>query len=1420
MAVDVHSVPVLHITQTALAVVSNRSIETKVVSGAEVEAETETKTETETEIETETQLPGSAIMNMRAYQLEMLDQSLQRNVIVAMDTGSGKTQVAVLRIKAELEKSSYGKLIWFLAPTVSLCEQQYDVIRLQNPSVSIKVLSGDVTDTWSQAPWDAILSGTRIVVSTYQILLDALLHGFVAIEGLALIVIDEAHNCTGNSPVNQIMTKFYHPAKNANKLVPAILGLSASPIIRSQISDVEKLEVTLDAKCVSPTRHREELLKHVSKPELLYREFKPVDDPEHTALMESLHLVYQNIDIKTDPTIRKLAQDTSEQGRMKLRKAILEHDTYTQQQMKSFWIRSKVVLDQLGPWAVDDYISKVIAQALQNAKKSKSAQDPWVDEDKRYLAEVLQKVLPCKIPSGDPQSRGVSEKVTILIKELLTAGDNVVGIIFVKDRATVAVLADLLTKFPAVLQKYRIGTMVGMSSVSGMRKNIYELSHESNFAPLQDFRSGKINLLLATSVLEEGIDVPACNLVVCFEKPDNVKSFIQRRGRARMKQSKLIIIQEWSMRGRTEWEALEMAMKQEYEKEREEISRLTQIESEEPGSLVFEVPTTGARLDLDNAKAYLEHFCRVVSRSEYVDCRPDYVFHRTSEEENSPITATVHLPPLLAPELRQWDSGSGWQSQKNAAKDAAFHAYKGLYKAGLVNENLLPIRNPGSEEPEQVVVETPYFNAWRAVAEAWERNGDKWMHTLRFFDENSKLMDEYHIVLPVHIPQPRPIKVYPEWDVEWRIEISAGVPISHDDAMRLPDHTSTLLAMHFGHRWEVEDRSLVIKVIKPDENITRDRIGAIPFHPAIHPMDMPYLVRDLYNSSSPCDYTGLLPSKPPIEEVQNPFKAYDEAPENVPYLIVKRVTKRADYLHRIAEKPTQGVSDPKPYKWVLPMPWAAVDSIQKRYSYFARMIPSVIHELEVMMTAVQLHEAILEPVGITDMQLVIEAISARHAIEPVNYERLEFLGDSILKFCTIVQISAQQLNWPEGFLSFAKDLAVSNSNLGQACIKGGVSKYILTKIFTGQKWRPPYIDGVLAEEQHPQKPLPSKMLADVIESLIGASYVTDGLSKALKCISLFLTGENKRRMEWYEELEGRRILFDNVAVNVELPPTLRPLEELLGYSFQKKALLIEAVTHASYTPDARSQSLERLEILGDAVLDYIIVTKVFHCKPSMPHHKLHLLKTAMVNGDFLGFVTLKHSLQTTETIINEEGDVEEREASLPLWKFMRHTVPAIGIEQMAISKRYENLRGDLMDAFTKGSNYPWALLARLQPRKFYADLFEAIIGAVWVDSGTFDACEAVLRQFSVMDFLERILKDDVHILHPKEELGLLSGSETVTYHHDAVDTVDGGREHRCTVKVGDCVAAFVEGALNKEEAKTKAAEQVVKMMKECKKGQE
>lgn len=83
--------------------------------------------------------------------------------------------------------------MWFLAPTVALCEQQHGTIRENLPALRTRLLIGsDNVDRWGeQRIWDAALDNIQLVVSTYAVLSDALAHGFVHMEKLSLLVFDE-----------------------------------------------------------------------------------------------------------------------------------------------------------------------------------------------------------------------------------------------------------------------------------------------------------------------------------------------------------------------------------------------------------------------------------------------------------------------------------------------------------------------------------------------------------------------------------------------------------------------------------------------------------------------------------------------------------------------------------------------------------------------------------------------------------------------------------------------------------------------------------------------------------------------------------------------------------------------------------------------------------------------------------------------------------------------------------------------------------------------------------------------------------------------------------------------------------------------------------------------------------------------------
>ncbi|TVY48374.1 Dicer-like protein [Lachnellula occidentalis] len=1333
---------------------------------------------------------GPTVLRPWSYQTEMLQESLRRNVIVAM--------------------------IWFLAPTVSLCFQQYEYIKRHIPSVQVKFLSGaDNVDRWTDPQhWDVVLKNVKILVSTYQILLDALTHGFVKMDSLA-------HNCVGNHAGSKIMKSFYHRRKAEGHSIPRILGLTASPVMRSDPKSVTQIEETLDAICRTPKYHRAELLENNKRPvlsEVFFDSLAVGDLSEYTRTIASLGQAYSRLKILEDPYVIALQKEDTDKSRRKLEKVLLSQKTWCSTEMKRFYSTACKVCTELGAWAVDKYVSEVVTNYQREVEKSLGGIWDVSSAEKTYLAKALNQVQTTQtseIPEAMPL---ISNKVRKLIDILLGEPPTFSGIVFVQERAMVFVLARLLSVHPETRGRFRVGTMVGNSSHSSRPQSVAEfLSADSHTDTLSEFRSGKLDLVIATSVLEEGIDVPACNVVICFQKPANLKSFVQRRGRARSRDSKLILLLETDTTS-TPWEQLEMYMKTLYEDDMRQLHQYEVLESsEEHDGRYFRVEKTGALLDLDNALPHLYHFCAKLPATEYVDLRPEFI----CTEDEGLVRATVILPLSVDKMVRVASSQTSWSSEKNAIKDAAFEAYMALYKAGLVNDHMLPLLRHGVDVDDLLSskVETraslmtvkDQLNPWIGVAQVRKAKG----HLVPYEMTIGEL--KINMYLPLELPTMPPFQLFWDSQTEVTVKIVLEDCVLVGDYRKAKDETLLLLAAGFGSRFPIEQKRHVILFSTDGITPLKTPIGhhkADDYNFDIHPSSIG-LIRDVLYNNQKYLYQSSLPTKPSIETVKSPYDGYENAPASA-HLHLKPLTKKADFIHKVASDDHKPSS--KPFSVVLPTSRCTVDDIPFAFVQFGLFIPSIMHRFASYLIAEKLSKSILKKVDISDLELIRTAIIASSANEGISYQRLEFLGDSILKLCTSIQLIAAYPLFHEGYLSAKKDRLVANSRLSRGCLEVGLDQFIITRPFRGLKWRPLYDEDLLAmTNQDGEREVSSKVLADVVEALVGAAMVNGGFPKALACLQVFLP-----EIEW-KPLDTRRGELFERAAEADLPEGLKPLETLIGYQFNKKALLLEGITHASY--NAGLQSYERLEFLGDSILDNIVVLAMYAQDPELSHFQMHLLRTALVNADFLAFICMSWDieqeacdLQQTGGTSSDSGSATFEEISttvkFPLWRYLRHMSPPLSSVQIATSKRFAELQPEIKNVIDNGSHYPWALLAKLQAHKFYSDIVESLLGAVWIDSGSLNECTAIVERMGILKYLRRILKDGVHVMHPKEELGILADSLKVKYKL----RIDSVKQYVCEVFVGAERIVRYEGGVSKMEAQTKAAELAVAILGKRKDG--
>ncbi len=564
-----------------------------------MDSESDEDTWSDTSVEDESR--KSPPLQSRAYQIEMFEHSMKGNVIAVMGTGSGKTLIAKLRIEAELDRTPH-KLVWFTAPSVVLAYQQYRFLSQQLPAYQFKLITGmDNAEYWTSLDiWQKALHNVHVVVSTPSILEQALNHAFVSMKDISLLVFDEAHHCVKKGPMNALMQNHYHSQRllGSDHDLPHILGLSASPITKKSTKEVAELEKNLNAVCKSPFQQLEAYTAFVNVPEPLYLTYTPAPSSS-SDLLRNLDAVISEVKIEDDPATAAWRQSKSPHAQEKLARALKKQCTPAMEEMRSLARTSTDIQDNLGIWACDTFIRKCIEKvelSVSRALEFFTAWDPSMERN-TFIATRLQSLnvpLQDAIPGLD-KSENVSSKVGMLLEFLGKAfRPDLRCLVFVKTRPTAWSLTDIINNHPLTQRQYRAFSFVGVSNPT--HKGAFDFANlRDQHENLEGFRRGDFNVCVATSVLEEGVDVPAMNLVICFDARPNFRSFIQSRGRARQKESQFVMFPDPQAAAKTKhWEALEGEMKEECEKSMEFIRNQEEMEEvDDAETEVFRVDSTG-----------------------------------------------------------------------------------------------------------------------------------------------------------------------------------------------------------------------------------------------------------------------------------------------------------------------------------------------------------------------------------------------------------------------------------------------------------------------------------------------------------------------------------------------------------------------------------------------------------------------------------------------------------------------------------------------------------------------------------------------------------------------------------------------------------------------------------------------------------
>ncbi len=460
----------------------------------------------------------------RDYQKAIVHTAQTNNTLVVLPTGLGKTLIAIMLAIHRLKEHPGSKAL-ILAPTKPLVEQHLASFKKQLPELfgELTLFTGEVPAKKRQELFD----GADIIFSTPQCVANDLKRYLYTLEDVSLLVIDEAHRCLKNYDYTTVVNYYKQQARNAR-----ILGLTASP--GSDSDRVRQICKNLDiAEVEIRSRDSPDVKSYLQ--ELEFNKIEVPFPPEFIEIQVLLKRIYDSkvFELKTRSL---LFGPTNKISLLMLQKKLaLQAQTGNGNAMAGMSLCAQAIkiahalelLETQTLSGVDTYLKGLLEQAVQ--KKSRGVQTlvkmPEFNAARISLAQLKAK----------KQEHPKIEKIRELVAQEFNLSKTSKILIFTQFSETSNVIIAKLKEIPGV----RASIFIGQSS----KKASVGLSQKEQKRIIEQFREGELNVLCATSIGEEGLDIPEVNAVFFYEPIPSAIRKIQRAGRtARHAPGKLFIL--------------------------------------------------------------------------------------------------------------------------------------------------------------------------------------------------------------------------------------------------------------------------------------------------------------------------------------------------------------------------------------------------------------------------------------------------------------------------------------------------------------------------------------------------------------------------------------------------------------------------------------------------------------------------------------------------------------------------------------------------------------------------------------------------------------------------------------------------------------------------------------------------------------
>ncbi|KAF4614984.1 hypothetical protein D9613_003301 [Agrocybe pediades] len=1285
----------------------------------------------------------------RRYQEEVFERAQKGNIIAALDTGSGKTLISLLLIKwiTSLEKSN-GKIVVFLVPKVTLVEQQHAYIQKNSSLKVLKLHGAQDLDLSDRVGWRRRFEGCSVAVMTAQIFLNIMTHSLWPMSQVSLMIFDECHHARKNHPYNGILREYF---QQPSELRPKIFGMTASPIwnIRDPLGSLSTLEANLDAKVTAVREHVAELADHAPRAQEVIKEYPPppfaYDYPSPTIhqclsvipldVWNKLDIPWTNIDTRYAATLYNLGPYCAS---LFIYQEVQHHIGKIINEQKHLATQNHD----------EDAMEGMIPTSISSTRKE-------LPEDFFLIIDILldfEPFFPHETSSSLSKPLSIppnwcSPKLIVLIDVLEKYYEHTPAfqcIIFVEQRQVASALAAFLPNVPQLHGKIHCGYLVGTGVNS---EGVSKYSGHQHGDPVKLFRDHKINILIATSVAEEGLDFKECDLVVRYDPLHHMVGYVQSRGRARKQGSTFIVMIEQNDVGQLEkyrsLQRKEPEVNHVYQTRHVRVARAEADEDEDdieedtdPADLLarerYVVPCTGAVLNYDNCLNLLNLLCSLIPRDPFTPAQlPEYT---------GGFEVTIRLPRTLPlPPGDLTFTGPPRRTKKEARRAAAFMAVKRLRQLDVFDEYLLPVAKHLPEEEEEALPKRKKSHKKKqpevaatlnvAVWDPWCIGETLWIHPVVISDhlvaglvtgtqlscaevcvngEIVRLLPGRHL-FDEESKQERRVQMHHftrngVWINNTSSPFTAPlsfylVPVKEDaepDFNAIEDLLNNPRGISDWSRISEEDYDNLLV-------LCRHRIGRIHLLKRIR--------QDLTPMSKPLEGSIEASASTYQEFWVNKWSNFKkgriaDVGADGPILETIAMPRSNDgtYSFELDSLPVYMVPDGRllPQNSCTWLPFSY--SMRRAYE----VLPSLCHRITNIHRATQAQYE-LGLMGIP-RSLVTEAFTIPAACLPFNNQRLETLGDAVLQVCTTVHLMNKYPTRHEGQLTNLRQKYVSNFYLMRRAFDVGLERFVNSEGPSVYKWRYTLSDdddtlrsslgplsGVPPTMRAVFREYPRRSLQDCVEAILGAGFIAGGIPLALR-VGTSLGLELGGPLPWFMRyrLEG----------STNVPFVFDGLQESLGYKFRRNELLLESLTHPSFTY-SDVPSYQRLEFLGDAILDLVTMKYLYDKFPTATSHQLSFPRMRAICAPTLANIAVRKLGLHKIMLINN------MDLSLSIDRY----VPVL-----------ERTSGE--EIVRQG----W----KFDPPKALSDVFESLLGAVLVDSGYDYEKIAAVVEYVMADVLEAL----------------------------------------------------------------------------------